>query len=97
MMVEAQEVAHMLGIQFKVSLQKRVQGAESVGKHKTSMLQDIEAGRPIEKNALVGSVIELGRIVGISTPYIETVYACISLLAKTLQDHSGSLKIQTSL
>ncbi len=97
MMTEAQEVAHLLGIQFKVSLEKRVQGAENVGKHKTSMLQDIEAGRPIEKNALVGSIIELGKIVGIPTPHITTVYACISLLAKTLQDHSGSLKIQTSV
>ena len=60
MMKEAQEVAHKLGIEFRVTLEKRIAGAEKVGKHKTSMLQDIEAGRAPEIDALVGSVVELG-------------------------------------
>ncbi len=64
MMREAQEVAHKLGIEFRVTLDKRIAGAEKVGKHKTSMLQDIEAGRAPEIDALVGSVVELGRLTG---------------------------------
>ncbi len=60
MMQEAQAVAEHLGITFRVPLEKRIEGARKVGKHKTSMLQDVEAGRPIEIDALVGSVVELG-------------------------------------
>ena len=60
MMREAQAVAEKLGITFRVPLEKRIEGARKVGKHKTSMLQDVEAGRPIEVDALVGSVVELG-------------------------------------
>jgi len=93
MMTEAQHVGEKLGIAFRVSLEKRIAGAEAVGKHKTSMLQDIEAGRPVEKDALIGSIIELGKIVGIPTPHIDAVFACISLLAKTIQDQRGQLKI----
>ena len=94
MMTEAQTLAEGLGIRFKVSLEKRIAGAEAIGKHKTSMLQDIEAGRPPEISALVGSVVELGRITGTPTPHIDAVYAVVSLLAKTLQDEKGRLKIQ---
>ncbi len=71
MMNEAQAVAEALGIRFRISLEKRLAGAEAVGAHKTSMLQDIEAGRGIEADALMGSVIELGRIAGVPTPQIE--------------------------
>ena len=60
MMREAQAVAEKLGITFRVTLDKRIEGAEKVGKHKTSMLQDVEAGRALEVDALVGSVCELG-------------------------------------
>ena len=60
MMTEAQNIANKLGITFRVALEKRIAGAEKVGKHKTSMLQDVEAGRPPEVDALVGSVVELG-------------------------------------
>ena len=69
MMREAQAVATKLGIEFRVTLEKRIAGAEKVGKHKTSMLQDIEAGRAVEIDALVGSVVELGRLTATPTPH----------------------------
>jgi 2-dehydropantoate 2-reductase len=93
MMREAQAVAHQLGIEFRVSLDKRIAGAEKVGKHKTSMLQDVEMGRAPEIAALVGSIIEMGCIAGVPTPHIQAVYALVSLLAKTLADEKGKLKI----
>jgi 2-dehydropantoate 2-reductase len=95
-MTEAQVIAHKLGIEFPVSLERRISGAESVGSHKTSTLQDIEAGRPIELEALVGAVIELGRLTQTPTPHIETLYACAGLLARTLAQANGRLKIQPS-
>jgi len=94
MMREAQEVAHKLGIEFRVTLDKRIAGAEKVGKHKTSMLQDIEAGRAPEIDALVGSVVELGRLTQTPTPHIDTVYALVKLLAKTMDEESGQVRLQ---
>lgn len=93
-MREAQAVAEHLGVGFKVSLERRLAGAEAVGAHKTSMLQDVEAGRALEVEALVGSVAELGRIAGIPTPNIDAVYAAASLLNQTLQAQQGRLKIE---
>jgi 2-dehydropantoate 2-reductase len=84
MMTEAQAVAGKLGISFRVPLEKRIAGAEKVGKHKTSMLQDIEAERPPEIEALVGSVVELGRLTHTPTPNIDAVYALAELLARTI-------------
>jgi 2-dehydropantoate 2-reductase len=84
MMTEAQAVANKLGITFRVELEKRIAGAEKVGKHKTSMLQDIEAERPPELEALVGSVVELGRLTRTPTPHIDAVYALTDLLARTI-------------
>ena len=81
MMREAQAVAHKLGIEFRVTLDKRIAGAEKVGKHKTSMLQDVEAGRAPEIDALVGAVVELARLTDTPTPHIDTVYALVKLLA----------------
>ena len=86
MMREAQAVAHKLGIEFRVSLEKRIAGAEKVGKHKTSMLQDVEAGRAPEIDALVGAVVELARLTDTPTPHIDTVYALVKLLARTMED-----------
>ena len=86
MMTEAQAVANKLGITFRVPIEKRIAGAEKVGKHKTSMLQDVEAGRDPEIDALVGSVIELGRMVEIPTPHIETAYALVKLLGRTMRE-----------
>ena len=96
MMREAQEVAHKLGIGFRVTLEKRIAGAEKVGKHKTSMLQDIEAGRAPEIDALTGSVMELGRLTQTATPHIDTVYALVKLLARTLHQERGQLRLQAA-
>jgi 2-dehydropantoate 2-reductase len=92
-MREAQTIGDRLGVRFLISLEKRIAGAHAVGKHKTSMLQDVEAGRPLELDALVGSVIELGRITGTPTPYLDALYACARLLAKTLLDARGQLRV----
>ena len=94
MMREGQVIGEKLGVNFKVSLDKRIAGAAAVGKHKTSMLQDIEAGRPIELEALVGTVIEMGKITDSPTPNIEAVYALAALLAHTVKEQNGSLRIQ---
>jgi 2-dehydropantoate 2-reductase len=83
MMSEAQTIAHKLGITFRVGLEKRIAGAEKVGRHKTSMLQDIEARREPEIEALVGSVVELGRMTRTPTPCIDAVYALTNLLSKS--------------
>ena len=93
MMREAQTVAHELGIEFRVSLEKRIAGAEKVGKHKTSMLQDIEAGRAPEIDALVGTVVELGRMTNTPTPHIDTVFALVKLLAKSMNEQSGQVRL----
>ncbi|BBB64992.1 2-dehydropantoate 2-reductase [Undibacterium sp. YM2] len=94
MMREGQAIGEKLGVNFKVSIDKRIAGAAAVGKHKTSMLQDIEAGRPIELEALVGTVIEMGKITETPTPNIEAVYALTALLARTVQEQNGKLRIQ---
>jgi len=93
MMREAQTIGETLGVQFKVSLEKRIAGAQAVGQHKTSMLQDVEQGRPLELQALVAAVMELGRITQTPTPTIDAVYALTSLLANTLQQHKATLRI----
>ena len=94
MMGEAQAVAHKLGIEFRVSLEKRIAGAEKVGRHKTSMLQDIEAGRAPEIDALVGSVIELARLTATPTPHIDSVHALVKLLAQMMQEQQGRVRMQ---
>ena len=94
MMTEAQAVAHQLGITFRVSLEKRIAGAERVGKHKTSMLQDVEAGRAPEIDALVGAVVELGRLTATPTPHINTVYALVKLLAQVMHEQQGRVRVQ---
>ena len=86
MMREAQAVAGKLDIEFRVPLEKRIAGAEKVGKHKTSMLQDVEAGRDPEIDALVGAVIELGEVVGKPVPQIQALYALVKLLGRTMKE-----------
>ena len=94
MMTEAQAVAGKLGISFRVSIDKRIAGAEKVGKHKTSMLQDVEAGRAPEIDALVGAVTELARLTDTPTPHIDTVYALVKLLAQTMAQEHGQVRMQ---
>jgi 2-dehydropantoate 2-reductase len=84
MMVEAQAVAGKLGVTFRVPLEERIMVAERVGHHKTSMLQDLEAGRVMEIEALIGSVVELARLTETPTPHIDTVYALSKLLGETV-------------
>ncbi len=80
MMREGQEVARALGVALRRTIEERINGAAAVGAHKTSMLQDVEAGRRLELDALVGSVRELGGLTGIRTPTIDAIYACAKLL-----------------
>lgn len=75
MMLEAQAIGEKLGARFKVDVERRVDGAAKVGAHRTSMLQDVEAGKPIELDALLSSVQEMGRLVGVETPYVDAVLA----------------------
>jgi 2-dehydropantoate 2-reductase len=84
MMTEAEVIATKLGITFRVPIEKRIAGAERVGRHKTSMLQDVEAGRPLETDALLGSVIELGRMTDTPTPHLDSVFALTKLLEQSL-------------
>jgi 2-dehydropantoate 2-reductase len=79
-MRETEAVAGKLGIELPISIEQRIAGAAKVGAHKTSMLQDVEAGRPMELGAVVGAVIELGERLGIDMPATKAVYACASLL-----------------
>lgn len=81
-MMEAEAVAARLGLELPVSIEQRMAGAEKVGEHKTSMLQDLEAGRPLELEAVVGAVVELGERLGLPMPHTRTVYACAKLLAQ---------------
>jgi len=85
MMREAAEVAARLGVSFRITIEQRIEGAARVGGHKTSMLQDVESGRAIEVDALVGSVVELGRLVGVPTPTITAIYRATKLLDATLR------------
>lgn len=82
MMLEAQTIAESLGVKFPIDVDRRIQGGADVGAHRTSMLQDLDAGRPMEIDALIGSVQELGRVTGTPTPTIDTVLALIQLRGK---------------
>jgi len=94
MMREAEAIAHKLGIVFRVPLDKRIAGAERVGKHKTSMLQDVESGKALETEAIIGAVVELGRLTKTPIPHLEALYALVSLLGKTLADEGVCIKAQ---
>jgi len=83
-MQEVEAVSNKLGMELPISIDQRIAGAEKVGEHKTSMLQDLEAGRSMELEALVGSVVELGERLGLQMPYTLTVYACAKLLAESV-------------
>jgi 2-dehydropantoate 2-reductase len=83
-MLEVEAVSHKLGMELPVSIDQRIAGAEKVGEHKTSMLQDLEAGRPMELEALVGAVVELGERVGLPMTCTRTVYDCTKLLAQNI-------------
>jgi 2-dehydropantoate 2-reductase len=94
MMREAQAIAHELGIHFRHTVERRIAGAEAVGEHKTSMLQDLEAGKPMEIEAIIGAVLELGRLTGTSCPAMEAVYACVKLLDQTVPEQGKRLRAE---
>ena len=83
MMLEAESVARSLGVEFPVDVDTRIGWGAEVGAHKTSMLQDLEKGRPMEIDALVASVSELGRLASVATPTIDTLLALVRLRART--------------
>jgi 2-dehydropantoate 2-reductase len=85
LMREALSVAAAVGVQLDLTVEQRLEGAARVGEHKTSMLQDVEAGRPLEVDALVGAVVEIGHLAGLELPRLETVDACVKLLDRTLR------------
>ena len=89
MMREAQTVGEAFGIRFRLPIDKRIAGAEAIGHHKTSMLQDIEHGRRTEIDALLGSVIELARLANVATPHLDAVYAATKLLGETVVRSGG--------
>ena len=92
MMTEAQAVAQRLGASFRVPMERRIAGAEAVGKHKTSMLQDVEAGKPLEIDGMLGAVVELAELTGVEVPTLRALYACVRLLNRTLQTEQLRLK-----
>ena len=92
MMTEAQTIGERLGAQFRVPMERRISGAESIGKHKTSMLQDVEAGKPLEIDGMLGVVVELAEITGVEVPTLRALYACVSLLDKTIREEGIKVK-----
>src|SRR5262249_3841057 len=84
-MAETESVAAKLGIELPISIEQRLAGAEKVGAHKTSMLQDLEAGRPLELEPIVGATVELGQRLAVSMPVTRAVYACVKLLDERRQ------------
>ena len=94
MMGEAQSIAEKLGVTFRVPLEKRIEGAEKVGAHKTSTLQDVEAGRAVEVDALIGSVIELSELTNTPAPASRAVYALLKQLVATMQAQRARVVLQ---
>ena len=93
MMREAQTVGEAFGIRFRLSIDKRIAGAESIGAHKTSMLQDIEHGRAIEIDALLGSVTELARLANVTTPHLDAICAVTKLLGETVVGSGSGMSL----
>lgn len=96
MMEEAQTVGETLNITFRHTIDKRIAGAEGVGAHKTSMLQDVEGGRSLETEALIGAILELAKLTEIPCPHIESVYACVKLLNKVMVTQRVGVIVQNA-
>ena len=98
-MRETEAVAARLGIELPISIEQRMAGAAKVGAHKTSMLQDLEAGRPMELEPVVGAVVELGEQLGVAMPVTRTVYACVKMLdaqaRATRAAHAAAVRVNT--
>ena len=96
MMTEAQAIAEKLGITFRHTIEKRITGAEEVGAHKTSMLQDVESGRSLETEALIGAILELCNLTETPAPAIEAVYACVKLLNKVMVLEGAGVRVSAA-
>lgn len=94
MMEEMQAVAEQFGASFRVTIDRRIEGAERVGPHKTSMLQDVEAGRALEVDAVVGAVVEMARMVGVATPHIDAIHALVKLLDDSMRRAHGGVQLR---
>ena len=90
MMMEIEQIAAQLGVEFPLDLEKRIDGAVAVGAHKTSMLQDYELGRPLELDALVASVAEIARLVAVPTPTLDVVLALVRMQIEAGKDTARS-------
>ena len=101
--VECAAVAERLGIEFSISLERRLEAGLAVGDHRTSMLQDLEAGRPLELDCMTGAVIELAERLGVAVPHTRTVHVCVKLLDQLSRAHpakaegSGSRSARSSI
>ena len=94
MMGEVKAIGEALGVRFRLPIEKRIAGAEAIGAHKPSTLQDIEAGRAPEIEALLGAVLELARIVGVETPRLATVFALVKLLTARLAAEGARVRLE---
>lgn len=92
MMTEARTIGERLGAGFRVTLERRIAGAESVGRHKTSMLQDVEAGKPLEIDGMLGAVVELAEVTGVEVPTLRALHACVGLLSRTIVDEGVRIR-----
>jgi len=92
LMGETQAVGEKFGATFRLSIEKRIEAAARVGRHKTSMLQDVEAGQALEVDALVGSVVELGALVGVPTPTIRAIYQATKLLDRSMRAEAVAVR-----
>jgi 2-dehydropantoate 2-reductase len=89
-MLEAQAIAETFGVKFRVDVERRIEGARKVGAHKTSMLQDLERGRPVEIDPLVTVVQEMGRMTGIPTPALDAALVLVVQRAKIAGLYDGA-------
>lgn len=92
-MIETESVARSIGVTMPISIEQRLTGAGRVGAHRTSMLQDYDAGRPLELDQVVGAVIELGDRLGIAVPATQAVYACVRMLDRRRTRSTGSQEL----
>ena len=86
MMLEAQEIAETLGVKFPIDVDRRIEGGAAVGAHRTSMLQDVDAGRALELDPILGSLVELARKLKVPTPVMDGIYGLTRLLDLRLRD-----------
>ncbi|HTX01716.1 MAG TPA: ketopantoate reductase C-terminal domain-containing protein, partial [Acidimicrobiales bacterium] len=86
---ECAALAERLGVRLRIPLERRLEAGIAVGDHKTSMLQDLEAGKPLELDCLTGAMIELADLLGLDVPHVATLHACTKLLETLRQRRSG--------